>query len=166
MKRWILLLLLATGCATQRGFPPTAQIVNFDWVNASLYRGGQPNAAAIQWLRGQGIKTILNLRMADDVWPGEAQAAAACSIFYTNLPLHGTFAPTQAEMEKVLATIQAAPQPVFVHCQHGCDRTGTVVACYRIRVEHWGNRMAEAEADIYGLSWMEFGMHHFIASFR
>lgn len=28
-------------------------------------------------------------------------------------------------------------QPVFVHCRHGSDRTGTMVAIYRMAVENW-----------------------------
>jgi tyrosine-protein phosphatase SIW14 len=28
-------------------------------------------------------------------------------------------------------------QPVFLHCQHGSDRTGTMIAVYRMTVDGW-----------------------------
>lgn len=163
-KFWLLLaVILLAGCMTQRGFPP--RITNFDKVNASLYRGGQPNTVGIEWLRGAGIKSIINLRMADDVWPGEPIAAAANGIQYTNIPLHGFSAPTRTEMEAILAAIEQMPPPVYLHCQLGCDRTGTAVACYRIR-HGWSVRNALKEAAAYGMSIFECGMRRFIEHFK
>lgn len=162
---WFLCLALLAGCAT-RGFPPKEQIVNFDKVDASLYRGGQPNMAAIEWLRGAGIKSIINLRMGSDVWEGEREAAEACGIVYTNIPLSGICPPTPAQMEAVLAAIQNMPHPVFLHCQHGCDRTGTAVACYRIRIYGHKAKRALKEAVFYGMSVFEPGMKQFVLHFK
>ena len=36
-------------------------------------------------------------------------------------------------------------QPVLVHCQHGSDRTGTMVAIYRIAYEGWSKEEATNE---------------------
>lgn len=161
---WFLaVVLLMVGCAT-RGFPP--RIVNYDRVNASLYRGGQPNDLGVQWLRDAGIKSIINLRMANDVWPGEPLAAQECGIQYTNLPLHGFSAPTRAEVETILTTIERLPKPVFIHCQHGCDRTGTIVACYRIHRDGWTQKAALKEASVYGMSVFELEMKQFIREFK
>jgi len=163
--RWILLVLFMCGCAT-RGFPPREQIVNFDRVNADLYRGGQPNAAAIQWLRGIGVKSIINLRMADDCWSEEAAVAAQNGIVYTNMPLRGFTAPTMQEMGAIAAALRTLPKPIFLHCQHGCDRTGTVIACYHIAVDSWDSARALAEAKFYGMSTFEVGMKHFVEMYR
>jgi protein tyrosine/serine phosphatase len=35
--------------------------------------------------------------------------------------------------------------PVFVHCQHGADRTGTMCAIYRIAVQGWSKDNAIEE---------------------
>ena len=65
----------------------------------------------------------------------------------------------------VLALIDASPGPVFIHCQHGCDRTGTIVACYRMKHDQWTFEKAIAEANHYGLSMFERGMKRFIQDF-
>jgi protein-tyrosine phosphatase len=42
--------------------------------------------------------------------------------------------------------------PVLVHCQSGAQRTGGVIAAYRILVEGKSNADAFAEAQLYGRS--------------
>ena len=54
---------------------------------------------------------------------------------------------------------------VFLHCQHGCDRTGTAVACYEIR-HGVSNKDAQKEADFYGMSKWETGMREFIKHYK
>ena len=45
-------------------------------------------------------------------------------------------------------------QPVLVHCEHGSDRTGTMVAIYRIAFEGWTKAQATDEMINGG-----FGIH-------
>jgi len=44
--------------------------------------------------------------------------------------------------------------PVFVHCRHGADRTGTICAIYRIATEGWSKDEAIEEMTKGG-----FGYH-------
>ena len=44
--------------------------------------------------------------------------------------------------------------PVFVHCRHGADRTGTMCAIYRIATERWSKSEAIDEMTRGG-----FGYH-------
>ena len=160
-----LLLLITLPAAGQRGLPPSEGITNFGKINDRLYRGAQPDAAGIKNLARLGIKSIINLRLTNDVWQAEAAAASAFGILYTNVPLNGLAPPTHAQVATLLALIETLPAPVFVHCQHGCDRTGTIIACYRIRQGGWPNQAALEEARKYGLSKLEYGMINYIRNF-
>ena len=160
-----LFLALANGFAAQRGLPPREGIANFGKVTEMLYRGAQPDAVGITNLSKLGIKTIINLRMPKEVWKDEETAARANGILYTNLPLRGLGRPMDRQVGEVLAIIAASPFPVFVHCEFGCDRTGTVIACYRIKNQRWPVESALQEARRYGMSKWERGMRRFILEF-
>jgi uncharacterized protein (TIGR01244 family) len=162
----LVVLLLVPGCATgPRGYPAREGIANFDRVNDALYRGAQPNNLGVKALARLGIKTIVNLRMAKDVWPAEEAEARAAGLLYTNVPMSGCGRPTEEQVAKVLAILRTAPAPVFVHCRLGCDRTGTVIACYRIEHDKWTSEQALREARQYGMSGWSTGMKSYIKQF-
>jgi len=116
-------------------------------------------------LHALGIKSVINLRMTMDVWKEESEAAAAHSMAYTNIPLESLSAPTDAQVASVLAAISSMPKPVFIHCRYGCDRTGTIIGCYRIQQDLWANSYALKEAEVYGISPFEVGMRNYIKRF-
>jgi protein tyrosine/serine phosphatase len=162
------LLLLAAGNlagARERGLPPSEGIANFGKVNDRLYRGAQPDAAGIRNLKKLGIKTILNLRQTNDVWKVEPAEARADGLIYTNVPMKGYGRPSPEQVAKALAVIENLPSPVFVHCVHGCDRTGTIIACYRIQHYQWPGEAALQEARHYGISMFAWGMKKYIREF-
>ena len=43
-----------------------------------------------------------------------------------------------------------AARPVYVHCLHGVDRTGTMIAIYRMEIEGWRPSEALAEMEHFG----------------
>jgi protein tyrosine/serine phosphatase len=46
--------------------------------------------------------------------------------------------PEEEEMIKVLQILMDPNRtPVFVHCQHGADRTGLICAAYRLVICGW-----------------------------
>ena len=79
---------------------------------------------------------------------------------------HVLIVDDEINIRRVLAAISNLPKPVFVHCQYGCDRTGTIIACYRIQQDHWANFRALKEAEVYGLSPFEIGMRSYILQFQ
>lgn len=154
------------GCsATPRGVPTTEGIPNFGRVNPTLFRGAQPDEAGMAGLQRLGVRTVINLRLASDTWPAEEASARAHGLTYVTAPLAGLSAPTPAQVSHILALIESSPAPVFIHCQHGADRTGTIVACYRMQHDGWTVERAFAEAKQFGFSVFQFGMRRFIEAF-
>jgi protein tyrosine/serine phosphatase len=160
------LCLLWTGNGIARGLPAKDGILNFGKVNDSLYRGAQPDAAAFRSLKQLGVKAIVDLRQPGRGPRAEAVLALGHGILYTNIPMSGVQRPKAELVNDVLRALETVPGPVFVHCEHGCDRTGTIVACYRIKHDNWSNEAAMREAELFGISKLERGMKAFIAEFR
>jgi tyrosine-protein phosphatase SIW14 len=156
-------LLSGAGCTTApRGVPPTDRIPNFGEVDARLYRSAQPTPAALDSLAKRGVRTIINLRMPDDVDPAEEAFAQAHGIEYHAEPLSNWLTPTQAQVARILDLIERSPAPVLIHCKAGADRTGTVVACYRMQRQGWTVEAALGEARRYGIGWWQWPMRDFI----
>ena len=151
--------------AGERGLPAQQGIANFGMVAENVYRGAQPDKAGVQNLKKLGVKLIINLRMPGESWQQEETAARDCGILFTNVPFKGLGRPTDQQIRTVLGMIQASTAPVFVHCAHGCDRTGTVIACYRIQHDGWSTDAALVEARHYGMSKLERGMRRYVLDF-
>src|SRR5450759_5031901 len=149
----------------RRGVPPTENIPNFGEIDARLYRSAQPDATALASLVLRGLKTIINLRMPGDMEPEEEVFAHAHGIVYLHFPLPGLRAPTDAQIARLFALVDGSPGPVLPHCEHGADRTGTFVACYRILRQGWSAEEALAEADHYGMTNLQIGMRNYVQYF-
>lgn len=136
---------------------------NFSKINDQLYRGGQPSQAGINELARLGIKTVIDLRDNDDRAKSEGQWAGAAGMRFINIPLSTLARPKDETIAAILADIMAAKdQPVFVHCKRGSDRTGTVIAVYRIVHDGWNGQQTMSEARQFGIGWWQFWMKDFI----
>ena len=143
------------------------QIPNFDRVNDKLYRGGQPSEAGLLELGAFGIKRVIDLRETGRATENERAALSKLGIKYINVPMSGFSAPTGEQIAKILKLLNdEGPWPTFVHCRRGKDRTGTVIACYRIQHDRWSNQRALDEAKAHGMGPWELGMHNFILRFQ
>jgi tyrosine-protein phosphatase SIW14 len=141
-------------------------IPNFHQVNDHVFRGGQPAAEAWPSLARLGVKTVIDLRREDEHSTAvEGQAVAAAGMNYFNVPMKGVVAPTNEQIAKVLELLNSQ-EPVFVHCKRGADRTGTVIACYRIAHDRWERKQALNEAKSFGMAWDQMGLKHYVMIFR
>jgi tyrosine-protein phosphatase SIW14 len=143
--------------------PRYAELPNFHQVNQQLYRGGQPKDGGLRKLKDLGVKTIVNLRGEDARTRAEGEAALSLGLRYYNISLAEFSRPKDEEVERVLDIINDPEnQPIFIHCRRGKDRTGTIVACYRISHDGWTAKQAKDEAGRYGLGWVEIRMKRYI----
>jgi tyrosine-protein phosphatase SIW14 len=163
-----LIILLALGSSTTFAFtgPETPNIHNFRVVNDHLYSGAQPTPQDLKDLAKLGIKTVIDLRMGDEHAGEEKKLVEALGMRYVNVPMKGLARPKDEQISQVLSILESSSEwPIFVHCRRGKDRTGTVIACYRISHDHWQNQKALSEARSNGLSRLEIGMQHYILGF-
>ena len=142
------------------------ELPNFHEVNSQLYRGAQPKSGGIKRLGQMGVKTIVNLRSADESTRNEEAEARAAGLRYINIPFREFGRPTDEQVERVLNILNDSDnQPVFVHCRLGADRTGLVVAIYRITHDGWTSEKAKAEAKKYGMHPWEMAMKQYIRDY-
>ncbi|MFN2509914.1 MAG: tyrosine-protein phosphatase [Pyrinomonadaceae bacterium] len=142
------------------------ELPNFHKVNDMVYRGAQPKNGGWELLKQLGIKTVINLRNDDDRAKREEAGARLAGLQYFNFPFERRGRPQSKKMEQVLSIINdPANQPVFVHCRHGADRTGVVIAVYRITHDRWTGAQAKREAKRYGLKLWQLRMKDYILDF-
>ena len=142
------------------------ELPKFHEVNARLYRGAQPKTGGLKLLAQLGIKTIVDLRSAGDRARSEEREAHALGLRYFNVPLKWYGRPKDVQVERVLEIINRPEnQPVFVHCGHGRDRTGLIVAVYRITNDGLTGTQAKTEAKRFGMFWWKFGLKNYITDY-
>lgn len=132
------------GCATTSEGPPHVRplhwaqpmlgssIDNWHRVDGMLYRCGQPDDAGMRELAAHGVRTIVNLR----AWHSDRDEVAGSGLTLVEVPL-GAGSLTYPELVTALRALLAAEKPVVVHCWQGADRTGAVVAAWRVAVHGW-----------------------------
>ena len=143
-------------------------VPNFRKVNDQVYRGGQPSRIGFKNLAALGVKTVIDLRDIGEHSQAEEEAwVKSDGMRYVTIPLKGLSAPPDAQVSKILAILNdSAAGPIFIHCRRGADRTGTIIACYRISHDRWENRQALNEARGYGMSAFERAMQHYVMRYN
>ncbi|HXH72977.1 MAG TPA: tyrosine-protein phosphatase [Mariprofundaceae bacterium] len=117
---------------------------NWYKVDDRVYRSEQPDAEGMADLEAMGIRRVLSLRE----FHGDAEAVSKTHLQSFRIPID-TWHITDDEVVQALRIILASDAPILVHCWHGSDRTGTVIAMYRIVVQGW-SRAAAIDELVHG----------------
>jgi len=110
---------------------------NLYQVDKGVFRSEQPNTRGFIELEHFGVKEVLNLR---DYHSDDDEASK------TKLKLHrlkleaGSI--TEEQITKALIVIKNRKGPILIHCWHGSDRTGGVLASYRVIFNNWSKQKA------------------------
>ena len=111
-------------------------------VNGRLYASGQLSAALVkQTLEGNSIRVVVDLTELDAANPDQAAELWACDelrIAHYRYPMGGDGRGDVRTMGEAIVVVAEAIRhgmPVLVHCAAGAQRTGTVIAGYRLLIE-------------------------------
>lgn len=128
-------------------------VPNFAVVSEILSRGAQPTHDGFCALHERGIRTVVSLRWRHD----DHQALAGVGLNSYRLRAKQWHPETEDVVRAMKVILTPEYQPVFIHCQAGEDRTGLIVAVYRILVDGWSVDDAIAERRAFGASafWIE-----------
>jgi protein tyrosine/serine phosphatase len=117
-------------------------VPNLYRVNSSLYRSAQPTREGIAGLddgvrlaAGDApVRTVVSLRTNQS---DTSLAGNPSTIQFEHIPVQSWHLDDEDVIRFLRIATDPARQPVLVHCRRGADRTGTMVAIYRVVVEGW-----------------------------
>lgn len=131
-----------------------AGITNFTKVDAVVACGGATETSALEGLKADGFKSVINLRLASEAGANieENQAKAkALGLNYFHLPFSGA-SPDPKIVDQFLSIVSTpANQPVYIHCG-SANRVGAVWLVKRVMQDGWPVDRATTEAKAIGLS--------------
>ncbi len=137
---------------------PFADIPNFHEVNPQLYRGGMLDKTA-GWdkLKTLKIKSIISFEEENPQSCKRKQTAESFGLKVYSIPVSLYAAPTDKQvLEFLTIALTSENQPIFVYCNNGRDRSGVMIALYRVVVEGWTIKNAYHEAVSLGY-WPYYG---------
>ena len=139
-----------------------APIRNFCAETPDLWRGERPSRSDATWLMQHGVGTVVNLEvfLSDRLAFDRAQAPPGThEVQYFHVP---DFEPVHLinwsllddHVAHFIAVVKDSPKPIYVHCLDGLDRTGVLIAAYRVLVANVDHETAIREMGRYGTPWV------------
>jgi len=132
-----------------------AGVRNFGEVTPTLYRGGLVSESGIKALKRLGMNVIVDTHANDT---SEQEEVQKLGMKYVAIPWHCPW-PHDEVFAKFLKVVhENKGKKIFVHCRLGDDRTGMMVAAYRMAEEGWTADEAMNEMKSFGFT----KSHHLI----
>ncbi len=125
-------------------------IKNFHKVKYNLYRGGKPLLLDIIALEKKfGIKKIISLD--EQIGKYIEPICKKLNIEHIIIPINSGDKNTIKYLLKYnIRSLINNKVPTFMHCRHGSDRAGLLVALYRVLIDKWDCKKAIKEAKELG----------------
>ena len=129
-----------------------------------LWRGARPDRIGATTLMELGVKTVVNLELIhDDLKEFEAASVSLESTqeiqYFRVRDWEPIVVLAPAELDEhvahFLAIVRTQPTPIFVHCRSGQNRTGVMVAAFRV-FSGADIEKAIREMGTYGGIWFEY----------
>jgi len=140
----------------------TIHLCNFHQVTPGLLRGARPSQAGMDDLAALGVRTDLDLERTQSYVDAEQGFADNAGVDFASEPMSYIWEPSDDFIDEVLSIMaDPAMQPVYVHCKLGNDRTGLVVALYRVEVQGWTPKAAWDEMMAMGFHRIWVGLSHY-----
>jgi tyrosine-protein phosphatase SIW14 len=115
----------------------STSLSNFYKIDSLVFRSKQPDHNGMLQAQSMGIKTVLNLRhIRNDRWK------ARNTLLKLNHLAINSWKISYSELVIATAFLVKSKNPVLVHCWHGSDRTGCIIACYRMVKQGWSKQQA------------------------
>jgi protein tyrosine/serine phosphatase len=125
---------------------------NLGQVTPTLYRGGQPKKEGYPNLKALGIEIVVNLRDDEDDVAEERDIVEQHGMRFVSIPWNARRGPNDRQVAEFLEFLRANPErKIFVHCKAGKERTGVMVAAYRIAAQGWEVPRALDEMEFFGI---------------
>ena len=158
-------LAAGAGAAHAEPHPPAAPrqdiagLPNFAQVAPGLYRSAQPTAEGFRAARAMGIRTVVNLRTLHS----DRTLLSGTGLDYVHIRVKAWHPEDEDVVAFLAVALDPKRQPVLVHCEHGADRTGLMVATYRRAVQGWSLEEALAELPAFGFHEVWVGIREALA---
>lgn len=107
-----------------------AGIRNFEAIDATVWRGGAPGTEELRALAAAGVTTIVDLR-AEEGLRDDSALLAELGLTRVAIPIRDGQTPTDDQVQRFVAAIEASEGTVYLHCGAGVGRTGTMAAVYQ-----------------------------------
>jgi hypothetical protein len=112
------------------------------YVDNFLYRGPVPGLTGLEKLRNlKNINIIIDLKIHSGKYREKLrEKAESLGVEYYNIPINSFKGPQKEQEEKFFKIVDDAKKRgknAYVHCLHGADRTGTMIALYRMKRQGW-----------------------------
>jgi len=125
---------------------------DFAEITPTLYRGAQASHDGFRKLAVMGVKIVIDLRGNRK---SERKFVNSLGMSYIPMGWECSFPKDKTFADFLTLIVDNPGTKIFVHCRVGDDRTGMMIAAYRMAEQGWSAEKAEKEMERFG-----FGLVH------